>query len=220
MKESSWRRNSILKLIIRLKGGSGSGNYGHSGRPGEVGGSASDGGVRRIQDESDENYLERMSKNWASSLNSQDKAAIRWYRTGGAYEMNRQLRTGDPVTNKYGKRILKLVNDAPVLEDSITLYRGTGYALRETDKGIVSTTLDFYMAKNEFAAGMPNGIVQTLHIEPGIKLAYIDSKNSPSHGAQSEVLLEKNLHFDEISRDTRLSKGGITLTYIKYNVHR
>ena len=33
-----------LKATIRLKGGAGSGHYGHSGRPGEVGGSSSDVG--------------------------------------------------------------------------------------------------------------------------------------------------------------------------------
>ena len=32
-----------MELVIRLKGGSGSGNFGHAGRPGEVGGSQSGG---------------------------------------------------------------------------------------------------------------------------------------------------------------------------------
>lgn len=35
---------SYLSLIIALKGGSGSGNFGHSGRPGKIGGSGSGGG--------------------------------------------------------------------------------------------------------------------------------------------------------------------------------
>lgn len=34
-----------MRLTIRYKGGSGSGNFGHSGRPGKVGGSADDGTV-------------------------------------------------------------------------------------------------------------------------------------------------------------------------------
>jgi len=37
-----------LKLIIRFKGGSGSGNFGHAGRKGEVGGSASGAGTQSI----------------------------------------------------------------------------------------------------------------------------------------------------------------------------
>lgn len=34
-----------MKLTFRLKGGAGSGNFGHAGRPGKVGGSASGSGI-------------------------------------------------------------------------------------------------------------------------------------------------------------------------------
>ena len=37
-------QRSDMELVIRLKGGSGSGNFGHAGRPGEVGGSIPGGG--------------------------------------------------------------------------------------------------------------------------------------------------------------------------------
>lgn len=39
---------SFANLIIALKGGAGSGNWGHSGRPGKIGGSNRGGGLKRI----------------------------------------------------------------------------------------------------------------------------------------------------------------------------
>ena len=38
-----------MKCKIRLKGGAGSGNHGHSGRPGKIGGSSEGGGTRSIK---------------------------------------------------------------------------------------------------------------------------------------------------------------------------
>lgn len=67
----------MIKLVVRLKGGPGSGHYGHSGRPGEVGGSKRGNSYRTPRNDRDEllkDYLTQVntlrgnagkSKGWA-----------------------------------------------------------------------------------------------------------------------------------------------------------
>ena len=60
-----------MKIILRLKGSSSSGNYGHAGRPGEVGGSA--GNMISVSGDADwmstrESFKQAISKNLAPGL--------------------------------------------------------------------------------------------------------------------------------------------------------
>ena len=101
-----------MKIIIRLKGGSGSGNFGHEGIPGHVGGSAADGGsgadteARNNKIQSDM-YSAKHSLKKKYPANSGDELTIKAAKTvSKKYKMRFQdiLKLYTPSSNIIGSR--------------------------------------------------------------------------------------------------------------------
>ena len=90
-----------MKFIIRLKGGTGSGNYGHRGRSGEVGGSAADGGSG-ADTEARNNKIQ-------SDMDSEKRTLRKKYLANSGDELT--IKAAKTVSKKYKMRfqdILKL----------------------------------------------------------------------------------------------------------------
>jgi hypothetical protein len=79
----------LRQLITVLKGGQGSGNFGHSGRPGEKGGSGEGGGA----------YAEK-ARLVEKSLTKKDRLHIGYYTDFGYQKLNGPLRRGEQPDKK------------------------------------------------------------------------------------------------------------------------
>lgn len=66
-------KNKVEKLEALLNGGKGSGNFGHSGRPGEVGGSGKGTG-------SSSDYIDRLSRGFAAATKIGDKETAKHFK--------------------------------------------------------------------------------------------------------------------------------------------
>lgn len=130
----------LLRKQFKTAGGAGSGNFGHAGRPGEVGGSGPGGGLN-------------LDKNGFASDGTPGPAIARrggalWeYRASGHVDLNAELRKhGEPVTRDFIKHVKQLDEAMKPLAKATTLYRedsrlaGMAYGETVTDRGYMSTT--------------------------------------------------------------------------------
>jgi len=112
----------MVKFILRLKGGEGSGNFGHEGRPGEVGGSSTGGGkgssdIPTMGEEESiaygkqamekiyaNKYMRRIAIGYMADGSIDDVANVAAAiddTIGGAYYMDYAAEADDPVLEKF-----------------------------------------------------------------------------------------------------------------------
>ena len=96
-------------MIILNEGGSGSGNFGHKGRPGKKGGSAKTMSISKYNE---------WAKEWSANIDKKTFNAI-YYWTGTGYrKINSDLRAGK--SNEFASLIKKSM--VP-LEDDLQVFR-------------------------------------------------------------------------------------------------
>jgi len=127
-------------LTIRLKGGSGSGNFGHAGREGEVGGSASGDGGKLFNELDDESYAQfvhgtyNVIKYWGDpgTVDNDEFGknfdALAKYKGYGYKSINKALREGKPPTKT-----------AKLIQDTIS-GDASGYVYDTIDGKVVNYT--------------------------------------------------------------------------------
>lgn len=149
-----WKR-VVERYDVVKKGGPGSGHFGHSGRPGKVGGSMPSGGVS-FQITSPEDYSTFYDEYsyWLSSLSDMEKRALDNYTSSGYITINDHLRHNTDVYANVSRDISALRDaiDRSSVPNNIIVYRGVRQPFLDslrarvgdvfTDAGFVSTTFD------------------------------------------------------------------------------
>ena len=170
-----------MKIIVRVKGGLGSGNYGHAGIPGSVGGSL---GVSQ-------------ANKYAYPA---EQYSIKRYCASGYYQINRYLREGSSVsetelttTKDYITNIDRVMSDPEsVLKNPVTVSRDFGYSMEAklkemqvgdsfVDNGFTSTSRDLKFGSVKIR--VPAGIRAIL---PGDLARYAEEK---------ELILNRGLRY-------------------------
>lgn len=173
----------VLGSAVVEKGGAGSGNFGHAGRPGKVGGSAQSSIDRTAHIE------------YSNALSAEEKRVVRRY-TGGDYTyMNRHMRTGHSTSDSIKQKIHILNNvieHAPPFTQPIVLHRSTSQDISNWEiggviesKGFTSTSLkqsnrgtQTYDRSHYFRISMPIG-------SKGLFVSTIGG-----HASEQEVILQ------------------------------
>lgn len=129
---------------LQSLGGPGSGNFGHAGRPGEVGGSAPDGdgpipthGRRYNSEDGYRWHEEGVVAEWGRSLSKEDRLALTGYSGFGYVGINNTLR---------GELPTKLVTVRKATDEEITQYRDRlrkGEEIEVADGTLVLSGLSF-----------------------------------------------------------------------------
>lgn len=214
-------KNAQGEFVKTLNGGSGSGNFGHSGRPGQVGGSGKDGGILDEKGHGVVKNEEALRREWNSFddgvLMSEDtKKMLKTYYFGSWYFNNIQkvarekyLDTMDQSEKAKANEVKDVLDDlieSSELDKDLTLYRGI--TMRDenvdqikngsviTDKGFASTSLN--PAETTRMRGMPttggkrNIIVLKINVKAGSK-----GLKSPvsADNSEYEVVLPRNAKF-------------------------
>jgi len=144
-----------MELVIRLKGGSGSGNFGHAGRPGEVGGSATDYGLVWAGKPSRDLEQENARAMAGVVVTPKEKRALKNYKYGeidnGYLMINRGLREGTVPSDDVAKSIAGIDSamNNNILNQDYVVYRGVDSSFSShikegfqfTDRGYPSTSL-------------------------------------------------------------------------------
>lgn len=136
----------VVRPEVKVNGGAGSGNFGHAGVPGQVGGSASGG----------DSGAEALSKNekYVAGLKPEDSKVVRRYTGGDFTWMNRHLRTGAKTSDSVKEKIAvlkRVIDEAPPIgEQILSRHLGPGFLtevakMKEgeewTEKGFFSSSL-------------------------------------------------------------------------------
>ena len=148
---------SVGYLFSIEKGGSGSGNFAHEGRPGEVGGSSSDGEIDGESGDKDKKSdYQAKKRQWEKNLTQPELDAITKYTSAGFKAIRRCMNESLGCTEnvkEYIKNFTKALDSAPKYEG--LTYRGLHFkSFKERDeflarvvrdgklldKGFVSTT--------------------------------------------------------------------------------
>jgi hypothetical protein len=196
--------------LLETLGGEGSGNFGHAGRPGEVGGSGSgswplDNDALRTEEANDLSTTFVAGIDWAEKLTSAEKDAVSDYTNQDHRPINRYLRTGEQQGTRefeqyqdYARRRSGLIDKAiqkatppppPAIVwrgvDMQTLDRLVGGDVVRLD-GFQSATLDPHIAD-----GWDWGVLEI--VPKAGALAWIVSNNADEkefllpHGRQYRV---------------------------------
>jgi len=121
----------IESIVIRRYGGKGSGNIGHSGRPGQVGGSSSRiGGTTKVKlpkvSELTKKQLDELvEENWIKFTQT-EKGTIQFYTQSGYKFINKPLRKGTKFSDEIGEHIGFLesaIKKSNPLKENIITYR-------------------------------------------------------------------------------------------------
>ena len=196
-----------MKVAIIYKGGSGSGNFNHVGRPGEVGGSGDGGSGGKAQERG---YAD-IQKDVKKELNSKHEDSLDVYSTEDYKIINEYVRTGKcPKTSEdeYGDKVpvkqseidyhIKNLDQAikmnSLTEDTF-LYRGivsdrfntTSEGKTFLDRGFMSTTNTIQSAKQflDFSQETGKGsTILSIRAPKGTNFALVDAENQ-----ENEVLL-------------------------------
>ena len=112
-----------MKILVKVKGGPHSGNYGHAGIPGSVGGSAPTS-YRIVSGKEFEEYIESWDK-------TEDyKAGLNSYSGDGYSYLNEKLRNGEEIWDEDGSYAwgmywdVKRGVDSSTVPEDITVFRG------------------------------------------------------------------------------------------------
>jgi hypothetical protein len=179
--------SAALERVIREMGGAGSGNFGHAGRPGEVGGSGE----------------------------GANDALARY--TGTSYDINPKLRSGEVLTDEQKHVVTELdqaFKNAEYTKESITLYRGIPKEFAPEfqkgksvlDAGFVSTSKDSKYATDfiEESWGKNAGMKMEIFVPVGRKILDVNAIFGKVHETdyQHEVLIPRGSRFyvDKVDR--------------------
>lgn len=128
-------------IQIALKGGEGSGNFGHKGRPGKRGGSSSQGGSSSSKldpfDEKDETFFSDWIRESWDTFSYDEQMAFEAYGDGHYREINSLLRSGEyrdgrGETDTQIERMLEAMYRSPAPENFV-VYRGTNLSINLDD---------------------------------------------------------------------------------------
>lgn len=221
-----------LQLFFqKLKGGKGSGNWGHAGRKGKLGGSGSSKTQQFVKAESRLNSIakpthEELSKHYNLSKNCPDCEGIENYTTSSHKPINNNLRGtlrySEFITsglNEKTKKIDSELNGLPRLNKEIKVKRAVSgldfvKSLKEgsefKDKGYTSTSvkLDKVWVKNQ--------ILLDIIVPKGSKGAYIE--DITENKGEFEFLLPRNSKFrilrNDHSENRNPGKEKVILEYL------
>ena len=159
-------------------------------------------------------------KTHAPNISAKD--ALEWYVVSGT-NLNTQLRAGIEPIELEAKKVIQLLENAPILGKETRLYRGLEYQqeVPDVDLGIVSTSKNDKIAEQFVGSSVHSGNV-TLHgtmlimdVDPNVRALNIG-------GPQEEVLLQPRVRFVETMRSEGvIPKGygfGSKINYIWLNV--
>lgn len=209
---------SYQALVMALKGGPGSGNWGHSGRPGKRGGSAPKSSViidYKAADPQELNKYYALQERCGTEI---DCEAVRMYTHSGYDVVNMQLRRGNYSKSTYASEwrpneVKELLNSldktfktAPTVPENIIAYRGVAAEAfaglkpgdKFIDKGFVSTTLN--------PDEMRPGIKVEMRIPKGTKGIYVEKISAVS--SEMELLLNRGTKFKLVSYESSYNKWG------------
>lgn len=186
-----------------LKGGIGSGNFNHSGRIGQRGGSGGGGmlgggaGVRRFDNTRQmKYYMDEEFDAWEQGLNTDESMAIRWYTGTGYEEINEALREGRELELET-KWIDSALKKSPGFKEDTVVFRGlTGDPMLDTgdeftDKGYISTSINPVVAEgfaNQDAIG--GGVMFEINVPKGHPAAYVSDIGGNS--SEFETILPRD----------------------------
>lgn len=222
----------LRQVIVKLKGGAGSGFHGHKGRPGLEGGSLPDDiSTTVLSPIAARDYISKnFSDNYVNSLLPNERGAILYYSNYGSAKINAYLR-GDKTTNSDDLDTVISDLDSAFskgeLDKSITVYRGTNllqdYKVGDTilDYGFISTTLAVDKAKS-FAGWYEDRNAKIISIfrirlDKGTKVVCPDplvSIETDGSGLEQELVLQRQSKFRVIG----ISDKKINDMRYRYNV--
>lgn len=190
-----------------IKGGPGSGHWGHAGRPGERGGSAPGGlgvvGGRVFDDitEADEWLKAQPSLN--PDLTPEEDAALRAYKGEFYYDMNQELREAGWTTDERFEHIESAINKAS-LPEPVTVFRGTSYEIFDDgdmtgaiieDAAFCSTSLSRDIARRHSDYAMVE-----ITLPEGTRAINMENwRVGGFHQGEAELLLQHGSRFRVIS---------------------
>jgi len=199
-----------MKIIVRIKGGPGSGNHGHRGIPGSVGGSAPnyasiiDSAIAFKTAGKAKIYADSVLSQHMESISEEQKRAMIMYSGVKFRDVNHALRHGSSGEERLVSTLDSIIqNDATSIKDPIIVYRGfppnivKGKAIGDTltDNAFVSTTLSPSVAKKF-------GTVATIIIKPGTRgMAMYRVSKYPE---EMEILLNRGTKFTIIQTKPKL----------------
>ena len=211
----------IWRTSLKTLGGPGSGNFGHAGRPGEIGGSAPSIEGRLKQFETDNPFygdspLPAAKKD--ESFTEEELQQIREYQNGvgvnnllrdannpEAFEFQRSYAQESLKTPLYAKQIAALdtATSKSVLEEATTLYRGVHPGLAKfpevgeefTEHGFIATSLD-----PEIAKGFGALTVEIQLEKNDLALDVNKALGTKSRYEQKELLLPRGQRFKVVAK--------------------
>lgn len=198
---SSVMARLLVLAYVRVNGGQGSGNFGHQGRPGEVGGS----GTTPAQGSDAERILDG-NADYAENLNKDDRRAVKFYMSNEGYsELNNPLKKNPDRLHGTAARLQRVIENAP-LHDTVLTYRGVrGNTASRLDKlnvgdvirmnGFQSTSVDESRAL-AFSAIYGRRMLLEIETKRGLWLDPIDEREE----FEQELLLPHKSTFTVISR--------------------
>lgn len=209
-------------------GGPGSGNFGHAGRPGEIGGSSSDGGSdsgtddgpswpykdgeRRVSPKADE--VAQTFLNWNRDLSDSERDALSKYTAEAYQDINRTLRgvdiDGDWDSNdltKWANDITAALDRAPKPPPPAVVYRGvSGQRFANLKPGDVirmdgfqSTSIDPVVARNWSGVAYGDNAGTMFEIKP-TQGAYVAESSSAGED-EKEFLLPHGRYYRVVGKD-------------------
>jgi len=226
------------KQAVR-KGGPGSGNFGHGGRPGEVGGSSSEGGdagmsgLQKIKptpvESGKESFGGRHAVEIESQLSVDELKAFRAYSEDAGFAINGSLVHDKQLTKEQrlvAQRLSKVIRDKGRLSGPVTVYRGLSWKRRQdTDdfvgqftqgktialKGFISTSVDQGFVEAEFMKRRGGGVLLEIKATHGVFM----TGRMTEHEGQHEILLNHNSKFRIEGISKLKNMHVIQLTQIK-----
>ena len=189
---------AYTKSMLALKGGEGSGNFGHAGRPGEIGGSAMGGG----------------------SLSENEISAVSFYKEEGYSEINSARRSG----SEYDKNIISAIDSAIskniTTEDKI-IFRGVSPEMLDqfeeggtfSDSGYISASENIEIAEN-FGIEFGKNVIMEIELPKGSNALLLDNVIEAARD-EKEYLLPRGSNFTINSiEEVKNSNGKIIQWYV------
>lgn len=218
-----------VAMGLETKGGAGSGNFGHAGRPGKRGGSVGGGGHAALEQNYgvlprnfESNPDDFRDKEWVSGLSREEKQAIRNY-TQSSYSINSVLRQDVDVNDYWNesekltvKHLNSVLERASIPNDGY-VFRGISGKWFPKEKGTTYTDRAFMStsASPEVAINWGRTQIMRIAVKKGQKGAYIDDVSL--RGGEKELILPRNSVFTIVGvRKIQHFSGEITVTDVEY----
>jgi len=223
--EAEMRASERVEVVE--KGGPGSGNFGHEGRPGEVGGSGPGGGPARQEDKPLARFSygkynvmgkkffskhEKELRQWGKTVSAESIEALSDYQNTGADWVNSNLRKGkDP--DSIGVKNLDAAMTFKLPEDVI-VYRGVSSSVAEKlgkegsvkkDLGYMSTTYDSRVLTPS-SRRWPYEEILTICVPKGTYVCIPKFSNVGGWRREREVILPRGSKF--VVRDSSQASLG------------